>query len=99
MWPDRADFTRGRADGDSGSKNEKSSFRMPVKPRINEARFASLNERLDKQLARIYLIWLVGIVVGAIHLRPEKVEYGGLSYIIESPEKLQGIIFVACTVY
>jgi hypothetical protein len=45
------------------------------------------------------LVWLVGIVVGAIHLRPEKVEIGGLSYIIDSPEKLQGIIYVGCLVY
>ena len=72
---------------------------MPVKPRIDEARQDKANERLDKQMARIYLIWLIGIVVGAIHLRPEKVEYGGLSYIIESPEKLQGIIFFGCLVY
>jgi hypothetical protein len=72
---------------------------MPVKPRLNESAQEKANERLDKQLARVYLIWLVGLFVGALHLKPEKVEYGGLSFTIDSSEKLQGIIFFVCLLY
>jgi hypothetical protein len=69
---------------------------MAVKPRINESLQEKANERLDKQMGRAYLIWLVGLFVGALHLKPEKVEYGGLSFTIDSSEKLQGVIYFVC---
>jgi hypothetical protein len=72
---------------------------MAIKPRFNDSAQEKVSDRLDKQLARVYLIWLVGIIVGAIQLRPEKVEYAGISYVIDSPERLQGIIFVGCVIY
>jgi hypothetical protein len=72
---------------------------MAVKPRINESLQEKATERLDKQIARAYIIWLVGLFVGAVHLKPEKVEYGGLSFIIDSAEKLQGIIDFVCLLY
>jgi hypothetical protein len=72
---------------------------VAIKPRYNEAQQEKLNERLDKQLARVYLIWLAGIVVGAIQLRPERVTFSGISYVIDNPEKLQGVIFVGCVAY
>jgi hypothetical protein len=71
---------------------------MPVKPRMNESLQEKANERLDKQIGRAYLVWLVGLFVGALHLKPEKVEYGGLSFTVDSSDKLQGIIFV-CLVF
>lgn len=72
---------------------------MALKPRYSDAQVEKLNERTDKQIGRIYLIWLAGIVVGAIQLKPERVTYSGISYAIDNPEKLQGVIFVGCVVY
>ncbi|WP_316176355.1 hypothetical protein [Bradyrhizobium sp. SZCCHNRI1073] len=72
---------------------------MAIKPRFNDAQLDKFNERTDRQVGRIYLIWLAGIVVGAIQLRPDRVTYSGISYVVDSPEKLQGVIFVGCVVY
>ncbi|WP_431014758.1 hypothetical protein [Bradyrhizobium pachyrhizi] len=72
---------------------------MAVKPRYNAEAEAKANERFEKQIARIYIIWLVGILIGAIHLKPEKFEYGGVSFMIEQADKLQGIAFVVCIVF
>ncbi|WP_454629589.1 hypothetical protein [Bradyrhizobium cenepequi] len=72
---------------------------MAVKPRINESQQEKANERLDRQVGRAYMVWLVGLFVGALHLKPEKVEYGGISFTIDSSEKLQGIIYVVCLVF
>lgn len=69
---------------------------MPIRPRINEALQEKANERLDKLVGRAYVIWLVGLFVGALHLKPEKVEYGGISFMIDSSEKLQGIVYFVC---
>jgi hypothetical protein len=69
---------------------------MTVKPRINESIAEKVNERFDKQIGRAYLIWLVGLFVGALHLKPEKVDYAGISFTIDSSEKLQGIIYFGC---
>jgi hypothetical protein len=72
---------------------------MAVKPRYNTEAEAKANERFDKQIARIYIIWLVGVLIGAIELKPEKFEYGGVSFMIEHADKLQGIAFVVCVVF
>jgi hypothetical protein len=72
---------------------------MPIKPRINESLQEKATERLDKQVGRVYLVWLVGLFVGALHLKPEKVEYGGISFTIDSSEKLQGIIYCVCLLF
>jgi hypothetical protein len=69
---------------------------MAVKPRFNQALEDKANERIDKQISRIYLVWVIGIVMGAIRLKLEKFEYGGLSFTPENSEKLQGIIFLVC---
>jgi hypothetical protein len=44
---------------------------MPVKPRMNQALEEKANDRLDKLTNRAYLLWLVGLFVGALHLKPE----------------------------
>jgi hypothetical protein len=72
---------------------------MSIKPRINESLQEKVNERFEKQVGRVYLIWLVGLFVGALHLKPEKVEYGGISFTIDSSEKLQGIIYFVCLLF
>ena len=72
---------------------------MGVRPHTDIESRRRAVDKLERQLARAYLVWLIGIIVGAIQLRPEKVEVGGIAYIVENPDVLQGIIFVACFVY
>jgi hypothetical protein len=53
------------------------------------------NERVDKLIGRIYLLWLFGIGLGLIKLRADKVTFNGIQYTIENPEVIQGLIFIA----
>jgi hypothetical protein len=71
---------------------------MAVKPRFNDTLVDKANERADKQLARIYVVWLLGIIVGAIQLKVEKIEYGGISFVVDQTDTLQGLVYVLCVV-
>ncbi|MGC0392756.1 hypothetical protein [Bradyrhizobium sp. USDA 241] len=53
------------------------------------------NERVDKIMARIYLLWLIGVGVGLIKLKADKATFNGIQYSIGNPEVIQGLIFVA----
>src|SRR5947209_717281 len=72
---------------------------MAVRKPINKELLARATERLDKMLARIYLLWLVGEIIGVIGLRADKVKLGVLDYTIDKPEALQGLIFIVCILY
>ena len=54
-----------------------------------------VNERFDKLLGRIYLLWLIGIGIGLIKLRADRVFLGGVQYNIANPEAIQGLMFIA----
>jgi len=66
---------------------------MAVKPRLDDDARKTASEFLDKQLRRIYLVWVIGIAAGAIELQLDKVSYAGISFTINSVEKLQGLIY------
>jgi hypothetical protein len=72
---------------------------MGVKPRLDPEIQTQTSERFLKQVGRVYMLWLFGIVVGAVRLRPENFQFGGVAYVIENPDVLQGLIFVGCIVY
>jgi len=59
----------------------------------------TINRLGDKLLARIYVLWLIGIFVGALHLKLEKYSVAGIEFKIEQQGLLQGLIFtgvIAC---
>jgi hypothetical protein len=60
---------------------------------------SKFNERILKQVGRLYILWLAGILVGVVKLRPEHIELGGVKYQITNPEALEGIIFFGCILY
>jgi hypothetical protein len=72
---------------------------MSVRPPIDRDLSIVLEEKLDRMLGRLYLLWLAGILIGAVKLKPEKLSVGGIEYTIQNPEVLQGIIFVGCILY
>ncbi|AMA60065.1 hypothetical protein BCCGELA001_30060 [Bradyrhizobium sp. CCGE-LA001] len=39
------------------------------------------------------MVWVLGIAAGAIELQLDKVSYAGISFTINSVEKLQGLIY------
>lgn len=45
---------------------------------------------------KIYLTWVVGIIIGALGLKPTSINAAGLSLSIEKPEIIQGIVFLVC---
>jgi hypothetical protein len=48
-----------------------------------------------RAIARVYGFWLLGLIVGAVQLRPTSVSLAGVSFTLENPETVQGLIFLA----
>lgn len=72
---------------------------MGVRPPNNERMAEHANDRLDRMLGRLYTIWVVAIIFGALNLRLEKVQAGGLEFTLKDPDVVQGVLFVACLLY
>jgi hypothetical protein len=68
---------------------------MGLRPPTNNDATNLVNERADKLLGRVYLLWLFGIGVGLIKLRADKVTLNGIQYTVENPDVIQGLIFLA----
>jgi hypothetical protein len=45
---------------------------------------------------RVYLLWLIGIVISVAKLRPSSISAGGVTFSIERPEVIQGALYVIC---
>jgi hypothetical protein len=69
---------------------------MAVKPRLDLEARKTTNEFIEKQLRRIYLVWVIGIAAGAIEIQLDKVSFAGISFSLNSAEKLQGLIYCIC---
>ena len=55
-------------------------------------------ELYRKRRGRIYVLWLIGVVIGIIKLRPTSMSAGGLTFTIDRPEIIQGVLYLACLV-
>jgi hypothetical protein len=51
-----------------------------------------------KRRGRIYMFWLIGVVIGVIKLHPTSMNAGGLTFAIERPEAIQGVLYLACLI-
>jgi|SRR5882724_1330322 len=72
---------------------------MGVRPNINQKMIDTANERWDKAIGRIYGLWLVGVMIGAVHIKMEKFGAAGFEFTIEKPEAVQGMMFLTCFAY
>jgi hypothetical protein len=57
------------------------------------------SNRVDQTLVRIWGFWLVGLLIGAIGIKPSGFSAGGLSVTFDRPEIIQGVIYLASLVY
>jgi hypothetical protein len=57
---------------------------------------AERRERMGARGRRLYLTWVIGIIIGALGLKPTSINAAGLSLSIERPEIIQGIVFLMC---
>ncbi|WP_131867045.1 hypothetical protein [Bradyrhizobium sp. Y-H1] len=57
------------------------------------------NERLDRLLGRLYTLWVVAIIFGALNLRLEKVQAGGFEFTLKDPDVVQGVLFLVCLLH
>lgn len=69
---------------------------MAVKPRLDLEARKTASDFFDKQIRRIYLVWVLGIAAGAIEVQLDKVSFAGISFSVNSAEKLQGLIYCIC---
>lgn len=45
---------------------------------------------------KICITWFVGVIIGALGLKPTSINAAGLSLSIEKPEIIQGVVFLVC---
>lgn len=69
--------------------------RRPVK--VGEAE--RIFEDIQKNIGKIYLLWLLGIVAGAVRLKLSAISFGGVTFGMENPDVVEGVIFLACICY
>jgi hypothetical protein len=62
---------------------------MGVRPPRNSEQQKSFNAFGERMMGRIYLLWLVGIFIGALSLRIQKYSVGGFEFSIENQDILQ----------
>ena len=72
---------------------------MGVRAPFNKDVEAKVTDRFFNQVSRVYVLWLIGIVVGVAKISPEEFSVAGVRYSIKNPEILQGVIFFGCLIY
>ena len=73
---------------------------MAVLNRIDRDEWKKGKEQYAKIAARIYLLWFIGIGVGVVGLKFERVQIASITLNIEKPQIIQGLFFVAvCVCY
>jgi hypothetical protein len=72
---------------------------MAIKAPTDKEAEGRFNELAIKHLARVYALWLAGIAIGVVQIRPENIDIGGVKYHIGNPEVIQGVVFFACILY
>ena len=55
-----------------------------------QARAASI--RVRKRFGRIYLLWLLGLAIGAVKLKFQNVSVLGASFSIDNPSVIEGFV-------
>jgi hypothetical protein len=58
-----------------------------------------VRDYIDHNLGRIYLLWLLGILVGALRLQPSGLSMGGFSFTVQNASIVEGVIFLGCIAY
>lgn len=52
--------------------------------------------KIDKQSRRVWLLWICGILIGAIGIKPSGFSAGGLAVTFQRPEVVQGVVYLLC---
>jgi hypothetical protein len=69
---------------------------MAVRPPVNEKLFERIEDRLNRLLGQIYLLWLLGIAIKALNLKPSEFTAEGVKYTLAHKEAIPGIVFLGC---
>src|SRR5262245_9778596 len=67
---------------------------MAIRRIRDPAAFDKLMDKVDRFVHRIYLLWVGGLIVGAIKLKPVSISIAGASFTLERPEAISGMIFL-----
>lgn len=69
---------------------------MALRPQINLEASRKVLDRIGKLLGRVYVLWLLGIAIGALKLRPTAINVGGATFSLEKPELIEGMLYIGC---
>lgn len=71
---------------------------MTLRLHLDHENARDVNAMVNRTLSRIYFLWLLGVLVASIGLKPTEFNAFGASYTVERPDLVPGIIFVAVVV-
>lgn len=69
---------------------------MAVPSHFDREMTRAFDAKMERHLSRIYVLWLLGIVVGVLKLKPTSLSAFGVSFTIENSQLIQGVLFLAC---
>ena len=69
---------------------------MALRPVFDKEGFDRAYQRVVKLVGRAYVIWLLGIAVGALELKATSFSLIGANFILAKPELIEGILYVGC---
>ncbi len=69
---------------------------MALRPVTNAEVIVLVRARLGKLLGRTYILWLLGIAVGALKLQPTSFSVVGANFVLGSPDLIEGILYTGC---
>jgi hypothetical protein len=72
---------------------------MPLRRPRDTAAALRVSERLGKLQTRMYVLWALGISVGALELKPTSFSVLGASFVLAKPELIEGMLFLGCFAY
>jgi hypothetical protein len=72
---------------------------MGVRAPIDKHALAQAMALADKQQARIYALWIIGIFVGILDVKVQSLSVTGMSLLVGKPELIQGLLFWAALLF
>lgn len=72
---------------------------MKLRRPRNDVEAEKTRKRLSKIESRIYVLWILGVAVGALQLKPTSFNVVGATFALEKPELIEGLLFAGCITY
>jgi hypothetical protein len=69
---------------------------MAVRKAAPDRTPAERRDQCFNGINKLYLTWAIGVIIGALGLKPTSINAAGLILSVERPEIIQGIVYLIC---